>query len=417
MAKIKKIIAREILDSRAFPTLEATIQLGDGSSGTFAVPSGLSVGKHEALELRDQDPKRYAGLGVLKCLETIHDNLGPKIIGLDAADQEEIDDLMIKLDGNHDKSKLGANTILVLSGAVMKAQAVSLKLPVYQYVAKLLGRDLTHFSMPTPMFNIINGGKHGGGNLDFQEFMIVPSRATNYSTGLRMGVEIYYMLKESLINHNSSILLGDEGGYAPILDSNLDAFKILEEAISKAGYKLGMDIFYALDAAANNILLGSSFKIKDRPVALTSSDFIDFYVQLHEQYHLISVEDPLPEDEWDDWQKLTEKMGAETMVVGDDLITTDTERLKKAIDHKSANALIIKPNQVGTITETLKVVKIAKEANFKIVASHRSGETNDDFIADFAVGIGADYCKFGAPARGERVAKYNRLLEIENELS
>ncbi len=417
MAKIKKIIAREILDSRAFPTLEATIQLDDGTSGTFAVPSGLSVGKHEALELRDQDPKRYAGRGVLKCLESIHDVLGPKIIGLEAADQDKIDNLLIQTDGTKDKSRLGANTILVLSGAILKAQAVSLKLPVYQYIAKLLGHDLSHFSMPTPMFNVINGGKHGGGNLDFQEFMIVPSRATNYSTGLKMGVEIYYTLKEALINHNASTLLGDEGGYAPILDSNLDAFKILEEAISKAGYKLGLDVFYALDAAANNILVGSSFKIKDRPVPLSSSDFIDFYVQLHEQYHLIAVEDPLPEDEWDDWQKLTEKMGSETMVIGDDLISTNVERLKKAIDHKSANALIIKPNEVGTVTETLNVVKIAKESKFKMIASHRAGETNDDFMADFAVGTGADYVKFGAPARGERVAKYNRLLEIENELS
>lgn len=416
MAKITKIIAREILDSRATPTVEAMVVLDDGALGVFSCPSGASVGKHEAYELRDNDTKRYQGHGVLKCLENILKTLAPKIIGLDAKDQEAIDKIMIDADGTKDKSKLGANSILALSGAVTKAQAASENIPVYQYISKLLGGG-SAFSIPTPMFNILNGGKHGQDNIDFQEFMIIPPRATKYSHNLRIGVEIYYALREVLINHNSRPLLGDEGGYAPNLYSNLDAFKMLQESVEKAGYKLGIDIFFGLDVAASNLKLGSSYRIKDRPVPLSPVDFVDFYVSLHEEYHLISIEDPLAEDDWDQWSKLTEKIGDDCLIVGDDLITTNVDRLKKAIAQKAINAVIIKPNQIGTISETLNVVKEAKKANIKLVVSHRSGETNDDFIADFAVGVEADYAKFGAPARGERVAKYNRLLEIEHDLA
>lgn len=414
---IKKIIAREILNSRAQPTIEAIVQLSDASVGVYSVPSGSSIGKHEALELRDNDKSRFRGLGVLKSLTTIATVLAPKLIGRDAQNQAEIDNLMISLDGTENKSNLGANTILALSGAIVKAQSASLKLPLYQYLAKLRGGNMHQFQIPTPMFNLINGGVHGGGNLDFQEFMIVPAKAGSYSDNLRLGQEIYLSLKETLKSQNQLTLIGDEGGFAPLLYSNLEAFKVFEEAIATAGYKVGLDAFFSLDAAASNIKQGSSYRIKDKPVPLSASDLSEFYVSLNEQFHLLSLEDPFAEDDWDDWTGLTAKLGSEMLIVGDDLTCTNLARLEKAISSKAAGAIVIKPNQIGTISETLTVVTRAKEAGFKIIVSHRSGETNDDMIADFAVAVGADYAKFGAPARGERVAKYNRLLEIEHELS
>lgn len=416
MAKIKKIIAREILDSRATPTIEAIIQLADGAVGTFSTPSGISIGKSEARELRDHDPKRYGGQGVLTALEKIAKDIAPHLIGQEAS-LELTDQTLINLDSSADKSNLGANTMLAISGAVAKAQAASEKIPLYQYIARLAGQSTQEFVIPTPMFNILNGGMHASYNLDFQEFLIVPPKAGSYSKNLRTGTECYMALSEVLKVHNAIVLVGDEGGYAPTLYSNLDALKIMEEAVAKAGYKTGLDIFFSLDVAANHILQGSTFRIKDKPVPLTTNDLIDFYIGLNEQYHLLSIEDPLPEDEWQQWQIITAKLGGEMLIIGDDLIATNLERLTKAIDQHACNGVVIKPNQIGTITETLAVVKKAKEAGLKIVASHRSGETNDDFIADFAVAISADYAKFGAPARGERVAKYNRLLEIEHELS
>jgi enolase len=418
MSKIKKIIGREVLDSRGYPTVEAIVQLEDGSVGSFAAPTGASIGKHEAVELRDGDPKRFAGKGVLTCLHNILTFLAPHLIGKDAADQAAIDKEMIQADGSSDKSKLGANTIIAISTAVAKAQAASEHMTVYKYVAKLLtGGDTQKFQIPTPMFNILNGGKHGGGNTDFQEFMIVPPQATSYSSNLKVGTEIYYALKDVIANHSGITLVGDEGGYAPVLYSNADALKIIAEAIEKAGYQLGTDVFFSLDIAASYFMENNEYKIKDKPVALSTLKFIEYFVALYDQYHVLSLEDPLSEDDWDGWAQITQKLGDRTLIVGDDLITTNLERLNKAIEKKSCNAIIIKPNQVGTITETLEVVKRAKAANFKTIVSHRSGETNEDFIADFAVGINSEYAKFGAPARGERVAKYNRLLEIEYELS
>jgi enolase len=290
-------------------------------------------------------------------------------------------------------------------------------MPLYQYIAKLAGRNTNQFSIPTPMFNVINGGMHAAFNLDFQEFLIVPPKANSYSKNLTTATECYHSLGETLKAHNASTLVGDEGGFAPILYSNADALKIIEEAIGKAGYKAGLDIFFSLDIAASHLISGGSFRIKDKPVPLTSSDLVDFYIALNEQYHLLSIEDPFPEEDWEGWISINQKLGADMLIVGDDLISTNPARLQKAIDNKAINSIVIKPNQIGTVTEAIEVAKIAQKANLKIVASHRSGETNDDFIADFAVGIGADYGKFGAPARGERVAKYNRLLEIEHELS
>lgn len=417
MAKIKKIIAREILDSRGHPTIEAIIELEDLAVGVFSTPSGISVGKFEAVELRDKDPKRYTGLGVLKALEKIVRDVAPKLIGNEALNQEAIDKILIDIDGTTNKSSLGVNTVLAISGAVVKAQAASSNMPLYQYISKLLGATSTQFALPTPMFNVINGGKHGIGNLDFQEFLFVLPKANAYSKNLKVGVECYYALKESLIAHNASYLVGDEGGYAPSLYTNIDALKIMEEAISRAGYQPGLDLFLSLDVAASHIQEGGSYRLKDRPVPLTPDDLLDFYIYLNEQYRLLSIEDPLAEDDWSHWKTLTEKLGSQMLIIGDDLIATNLERLNKAIGEKAVNGVIIKPNQIGTITETLKVVRVAQEAKFKVVVSNRSGETNDDFIADFAVAVGADYVKFGAPARGERVAKYNRLLEIEHELS
>ena len=417
MAKIKKIISREILDSRGDPTIEATVILDDNSFGVFSTPSGLSIGKHETVELRDKDQARYSGKGVLRALEKIYSVISPSILGKDAAQQRIIDNIIIEADKTKDKSNLGANAMLAISGAVAKAQARSQNVGLYQYINEISQIKLERFEIPTPMFNVLNGGLHGSGNVDFQEFLLIPKKSGSYSDNLRAGVEIYYHLKQTIAAHSGIVLVGDEGGYAPTLYSNVDALKLIAEAIDSAHYQLGLDVFLSLDVAATELKKEGSYRIKDRPIPLSSDEFIEFFTSLNNEYHLLSIEDPLAEDDWDDWKKLTEKIGKETIVVGDDLITTNLERLKKATKEKACNGVIIKPNQVGTISETIDVAKYAKEANFKIVVSHRSGETNDDFIADFAVAIGADYAKFGAPARGERVAKYNRLLEIEHELS
>lgn len=417
MSKIKKIVAREILDSRGVPTIETIIELEDGSAGIFSVPSGASKGKHEAKELRDGDPSRYAGLGVLSALKNISQIIAPKIIGLEANDQPSLDNLLIGLDGTTDKSHLGANAILSVSGAIAKAASISQKIPLYLYISKLTGASTNEFTIPTPMFNVINGGIHAGFNLDFQEFMVVGPKTNSYSQNLEFGAEIYYVLKKTLETHANQVLVGDEGGYAPLLYQNTDVFKIFEETANTAGYKIGLDVFFSIDCAATNLKEGSAYKIKDRPTAMPPNDLIEFYVQLNEQYHLLSIEDPIAEEDWEDWVELNAMIGTKTLIIGDDLIATNIERLKKAVEIRACNAVIIKPNQVGTITEALAVVSAAKAANFKVIVSHRSGETNDDFIADFAVGVAADYAKLGAPARGERVAKYNRLLEIEHELS
>ena len=417
MAQIKKIVAREILDSRSNPTIEAIVELADASVGIFSTPSGLSIGKHEASELRDNDPKRFNGKGVLKALSNIFNSLAPLLIGKEASEQKLLDEIMIKADSTDNKQNLGANSILALSGAIAKAQAASEQISLYRYVAKLLARQDTNFKIPAPMMNILNGGVHGGGNIDFQEFMIVPPQSTTFTNNLKMGVEVYAALKEVIQSHSGVTLVGDEGGYAPVLFANTDGFKLLEDAVTKAGYNLGQDVFFSIDIAASFFMKDGEYRIKDRPVSYSTNEFIDYLVTLNEQCHFLSMEDPLSEDEWDSWKNLTERIGKDTLIVGDDLITTNLERLKKAISQKACNATIIKPNQVGTITETLEVIREAKKQNIKIVVSNRSGETNDDFIADFAVGIDADYVKFGAPARGERVAKYNRLLEIEHEIT
>ncbi len=418
MSKITKIVATEILDSRGNPTVECNVALDDGSSGAASVPSGASLGKYEAVELRDGDAKRYNGMGVLRAVANVNQLIGPRLIGLDANSQTEVDKLMITLDGTENKSKLGANSTLSVSLAVAVAAAQSAKLPVYKYINKLFGEALPTSidKMPTPTFNIINGGKHGAGNLDFQEFHVVPATTNPYKVSLEIGEEIYQKLKEVLTYRNAIHSVGDEGGFAPNLFTNLDALEAIIEAIKATPHDFGRDVFLGLDVAATHFLKPDGYRIKDRPIPLKSQEFVEYLVDLNSQYRLLLLEDPLDEDDWEGWQKLTADLGQTTLIIGDDLLATNLIRLKQAIQQKACNAILVKPNQVGTLSETLEVIKAARQGGFKIIVSHRSGETNDSFIADLAVGVAAEYVKFGAPARGERVAKYNRLLEIETEL-
>ena len=418
MLTIKKAEAIEILDSRGNPTVETTLTLSDGTAATASVPSGASIGKYEAIELRDKDPARYNGMGVLKAVKNVNEVIGPAVLGMDVVKQGQIDEKMIELDGTPNKSKLGGNAILSVSLAAAKAGAMAVKLPLYVYIAELLNATLPEKieHMPTPTFNIINGGKHGIGNLDFQEFHVVPSTIKPYHEALRIGEEVYQKLKEVLTERNAIHSVGDEGGFTPNLYTNLDALEAIMEAIRKTEYKFGLDVFLGLDLAATNFKRDGNYTIKDRPTSLTATEMVEYLEDLHRQYRLLILEDPLDEDDWKDWQLLTQKLGSEVHIVGDDLLATNPERLKKAISDHACSAILVKPNQIGTLSETLSVIKIAKTGNFKIIVSHRSGETNDAFIADMAVGVSADYVKFGAPARGERIAKYNRLIHIEKEL-
>ncbi len=416
MPKIASILAREIIDSRATPSIETMVTLDNGVVARASVPSGISTGKDEAFELRDGDPNRFHGMGVLKAIESIHTVLAPRLRGMEAVNQAEIDRTLLVLDGTENKTKLGANTLLCVSTAVCKTAALCYRYPLYRYIAALLGRDAsTDTKTATPMFNLINGGKHGAGNLDFQEFMVVPSKAMRYQDALRAGCEIYISLKDVLRHRNAIYSVGDEGGFAPNLFTNADALEILVQAITAANYKLGQDIFLSLDVAASHFRKEEEYVIKDRTAPLSRHDMIEYFHDIITQYHLLSLEDGLAEDDWDGWQELTAALGSHTLIVGDDLLVTNIKHLEQAITTKAANAILVKPNQVGTVTETLQVVHRAQLAQWEIIVSHRSGETNDDFIADFAAGVGAGYAKFGAPARGERVAKYNRLAEIEAE--
>jgi len=415
MAKIKSIKAREILDSRGNPTVETTVVLDNNSQAETSVPSGASLGKYEAVELRDRDPKRYKGMGVLKAVDNVNNIIAPKIVGMDANNQVAIDKTLIELDGTANKVKLGANAILSVSQAVVEAAAVSNKVPSYKYVASLYGFELTE-KMPVPTFNLINGGKHGAGNLEFQEFHIIPSGRKAYNEVLRMAEEIYQTLEEVLIKHGAIHSVGDEGGYAPDLFTNADALELLTRAINEADYIFNKDVFLGLDVAASFFYKEGKYLIKDRTMPMETDELITFYKELNKQYPLFLLEDGFHEDDWKGWTAITKEL-SDTIIVGDDLLATNKYRIEQAIKKKACNAVLVKPNQIGTISETAYVVLRAREAGWKIIVSHRSGETNEDFIADFAVGVNADYTKFGAPARGERVAKYNRLLAIEEELS
>lgn len=417
MSKIAKIWAREILDSRGTPTVEAVCQLDSGQIAVASVPSGASTSKHEALELRDEDPNRYMGKGVLKAVANINDVLGPGVWGMEVQDIDKIDARLIEIDGTPNKSKLGANAILAVSIVCTKAAALAEGVPLYVWVNKLAQKNglKKDIHIPTPVFNMINGGLHGAGNLDFQEFHVIPATSKDWDSGLLCGVEVYMTLGKNLKRRGAIHSLGDEGGYAPNLFTNADALEVLVESIKATKFQLGRDVFLGLDVAANIFYKNGEYVIRDKSSPLKDTALLEYYEYLNSQYHLAIIEDPFFEDGWESWKLLLKNIPGIT-VVGDDLLSTNPIRVEKAIKEEACNGILVKPNQIGTVTETLKVIKMAVDAKWKIIVSHRSGETNDWFIADFAVGVGSDYLKFGAPARGERVAKYNRLSSIAAEL-
>lgn len=418
MSKIKQIWAREILDSRGIPTVEVACLLDTGHVSVSSSPAGTSIGSHEGFELRDGDNNRYKGQGVLKAVENINKVLGPSIVGLDPSFQDEIDKKIIDLDGTENKSKYGANATLAISEVVSKSGALSQNLRLYHWLNQLtqkVGLN-ANIKMPIPLFNMINGGKHGAGNLDFQEFFIIPASSKKYSQGLQAGVEIYHTIGNNLARRGAIHSVGDEGGFAPNLFTNADALEVFVESVKETNYSMGRDVFLGLDVAASSFYKNGEYTIRDKSAPLDDNALMEYYKSINNQYHLAVLEDPFYEDAWGSWIKLTEEFHDQILIVGDDLLATNPKRVEKAIAEKACNAILVKPNQIGTVSETLSVIKLARSANWKIVVSHRSGETNDSFIADFAVGVGADYIKFGAPARGERVAKYNRLSAIEQEI-
>jgi len=411
MSTIKNIKAREILDSRGNPTLEVEVKLTSGATGRAAVPSGASTGKYEAVELRDGNSSRFNGLGVLKAVANVNKDIAKAIIGMEATDQEAIDHKLIELDGTANKSRLGANAILGTSLAVAHAAANYLGMPLYRYLG---GKGAC--TLPIPMLNILNGGKHAANSVDFQEFMVVPAGASSFSHALQMATEIYHSLKKLLRDWGLNTNVGDEGGFALTLSSNKQAIEVVLSAIEKAGYKPGKDFFVALDPAASEFYKDGHYILSREGTSFSTNEMVDYYVKLSSSYPLISIEDGLSEDDWDGWQLLTQKLGGKVQLVGDDLYTTNVGRLSQGIRLKASNSILIKPNQIGTLTETLAAIKMAQQAGWTAIISHRSGETEDTTIADLAVGLNTGLIKAGAPCRAERTAKYNRLLRIEEEL-
>ncbi len=417
MHKISKVHAREILDSRGNPTVEVDLTLSDGSFGRAAVPSGASTGSHEAVELRDGDKKRYGGKGVLKACQNVNDQIARAILS-DAGEkfgQRSLDTVMIKLDGTPNKSKLGANATLGVSMAFARAAAASEKKPLYKYFTDI-SKSTNSVRLPVPMMNIVNGGAHAANSADIQEYMIVPVGLLDFREALRAGVEIFHTLKRSLSERGLATTVGDEGGFAPTLSSNEEPLKLIVEAITTAGYKPGIDVCIAIDAAATEFYKDGKYELKRDGKSLTSEELIAYYADLVSRYPIISIEDGLAEDDWDGYKMMTEKLGGKIQLVGDDLFVTNIERLGKGIESKIANSILIKLNQIGTISETIDAMNMANEAGYTAVISHRSGETEDSTIADFAVGTGAGQIKTGSLSRSERTAKYNQLLRIEEEL-
>ena len=411
MSEIFAIYGREILDSRGNPTVEVDVQLETGIIGRAAIPSGASTGEHEAVELRDGDDRRYLGKGVLNAVKNVNEIIAPELIGWEAVEQAEIDHVMLDLDGTPNKSKLGTNAILGVSLAVARAAAEEQELPLYRYIggtnAKLL---------PVPMANILNGGKHADNNVDLQEFMIMPLGAKSFKQALQMNAEVFHTLKTLLKKEGHSTSVGDEGGFAPNLKSNEEALQIIMKAIKLADYRLGKDIYIALDPASSEFFENGKYQLKAENASLTSAEMVGYYAKLVDKYPIISIEDGLAEDDWAGWKLMTEKLGDKIQIVGDDLFVTNVNRLQRGIDEKSANSILIKLNQIGTLTETLDTIELAKTNNFTTVISHRSGETCDTFIADLAVAMNAGQIKTGSICRSERIAKYNQLLRIEDEL-
>ena len=408
---IEEITAREVLDSRGNPTVEVDVQLESGDVGRAIVPSGASTGAHEALELRDGDKKRYGGKGVLKAVENINTTIAEALVGLDAADQIGLDQELIQLDGSETKSKLGANAILGVSLACAKAAATALGLPLYRYIG-----GVSAHMLPVPMMNILNGGKHAQDSTDFQEFMIMPVGAASFREGLRWGSEIYQSLKKVLHDRGQNTNVGDEGGFAPSLPTNEAALEVIMEAVQRAGYTPGEQIMLAMDPAATELYQDGKYQLARENRSLSSAEMVDYWAGIAGRYPLISLEDGLAEDDWEGWRLLRERMGDHVQLVGDDLLVTNVKRLQRAIDERAANSILIKLNQIGSLTETLDAIRMAQRAGWTAVVSHRSGETEDVTIADLVVATNAGQIKTGAPARTDRVAKYNQLLRIEEEL-
>lgn len=411
---IDDVVARQILDSRGNPTIEVEVTLLEGARGRAAVPSGASTGVHEALELRDGDKTKYLGKGVSKAVENVNSEIAEALIGWDALEQKAIDQMLIELDGTPNKSKLGANAILGVSLATAKAAASALGLPLYRYI----GGVYAHL-LPVPMLNILNGGTHTGWqSTDAQEFMIMPLGAPSFAEAIRMGAEVYHALKGVLKSRGYATLVGDEGGYAPALKANVEAIEVILEAIEKAGYKAGEQIALALDPAASEFYEEEThlYHLRKEGRKLTNEQMIAFWKSWVDQYPIVSLEDGLAQDDWEGWQMLTQELGGRIQIVGDDLLVTNPQRVKRAIQEKSANALLVKLNQIGTLTETIEAVDLCRRAGWRAVVSHRSGETEDTTIADLVVALNIGQIKTGAPARSERVAKYNQLLRIEEEL-
>ena len=411
MLAIKKVIAREILDSRGSPTLEVDVELSDGTKGWAAVPSGASTGKHEAVELRDGDKSRFNGKGVLKAVNNVNEKIAAAITGMPADDQTAIDKTLIGLDGTENKSNLGANAILGASLAVAHASANAQCVPLYYY----LGGDAA-CTLPVPMMNILNGGKHAANSTDLQEFMVMPVGARSFSHAIQIGAEVYQSLKKVLKDRGLNTNVGDEGGFAPSLPSNKDAVEVILSAIEKAGYKPGKDCFIALDPAASEFYQDGKYVLEREGVTLSSAEMAEYYVKWASAYPIISIEDGLAEDDWDGWQLLAQRLGEQVQLVGDDLYVTNVKRLGRGINLRATNSILIKLNQIGTLTETISAINMAREAGWTAVVSHRSGETEDTTIADLSVGLNTGQIKTGAPCRTERTAKYNRLLRIEEQL-
>jgi enolase len=409
---IKKILAREILDSRGNPTISTQVILESDVVGKSSVPSGASTGAHEALELRDGDPARYLGRGVRKAVSNVTEIIAPKILGLDATTQEEIDNIMLQLDGTPSKENLGANAILSVSMAVADASARSLGKPLYTYLGLA-----EKFQLPTPMINILNGGSHADNNMDIQEFMIVPAGSPTFTEAIRVAAEVFHHLKKNLKKRGLNTAVGDEGGFAPNLKSNEEALDLIMESIQNAGYAPGKDIFLALDVAASEFFTDNTYVFKKSDGSKKSTqEMIDFYADLIEKYPIVSIEDGFDEDDWDSWKTMTDVFGKKIQLVGDDIFVTNLKRFQRGVEQGITNSILIKLNQIGTLTETIQTVRYAQENGYTTVISHRSGETEDTFIADLSVALNAGQIKTGSLSRSERVAKYNRLLEIEEEL-
>ena len=417
MSKINKIIAQETIDSRGIPTIEGMLTLESGEEVKTSIPAGTSKGEYEAVELRDGDMSRFDGLGVLKAVNIINKQIFPKLKGVSVLKQTEIDQWLINADGTKNKEKLGGNTILTISQLVVKAAAVSQKLPLFKYINNLYNQqtkqNISIQKIPTPIFNVINGGRHANNNLEFQEFQIIPSSSNKFADAYKLGIEIFHELRKVLIYRNANISVGEEGGYAPNFPSNIDALEVLTETIVRKKLKPGLDIFLGLDIAASTFYKDQRYYLKNNTHPLSKDEYLEMLIEVDKQYPFLILEDPLSMDDNNSWVKLNASVSNDVYIAGDDLLATNKSRLEKAIKDKSCSAIIIKPNQVGTITETIEVVSTAKKNKIVCIVSHRSGDTTDTFIADFGVGVQSEFVKFGAPSRGERVVKYNRLWDIE----